>query len=316
MTCPALRAAQLAAGGGLLLACAAGMTDTGPVATTADETTRVAGVDTSDLTAREQHQWSESLKRLMAPCPAFVATLHECVTGGPSCAACLPAARLLVQQVRLGKTTSQVEAAFQARFGPTPPAEIPTDGSPFKGAPDAPVTVVEWADFQCPFCARTSLVLDNLVKRFDGSVRVVFKHYPLHGHPQAERAARAAVAAQRQGRFWEMHDALFDSRTTGLSEAGMRQIASDLGLDMERFEADWESQETRARIDSDRELADRLGLDGTPMLYVDGRYFDHAQFDITTDLAPWVTTEIALLGADDSQAASAPEAATPRSETP
>lgn len=252
------------------------------------------GVDTSALTQRELGKWSSYVSEFLAPCPDQPVSVAECVTESRDCAACLPAAKFLVERVRRGDARSQAEKAFRTRFSPESVKSIDLSGSPALGADSPAVTVVEWADFQCPHCAMITPMLRELVEKRSDSVRLVFKHYPLSGHPNAHKAARAAVAAQAQGKFWEMEKALFEGQSAGLEEPQITKIARELGLDMKRFEADCKSEKTADLVAADRKQADKLGLSGTPMIYVNGRYFDFELFDVRESLDAWVELEIAL----------------------
>jgi protein-disulfide isomerase len=267
------------------------------------------GVDTSKLTAREKEQWSATIGELLAPCPDIPVTLAQCIAEKRKCDACLPAARFLAQQVTKGKTQSQAEAAFRARFSPEEVTEIEVGASPGKGAAGAPVTIVEWADFECPFCAMASPLLAEAQKRHAANVRVIFKHYPLSAHEHAEGAARAAVAAGLQGKFWEMHDRLFAGQAA-LDDNALVALAKDLDLDLEKFDTDRKSEAVADAVAADRKQADKLGLRGTPTIYINGRHFDLEKFDLTEDLDPWIELEVA---ARSGKAALAEPAAEPTS---
>jgi protein-disulfide isomerase len=145
-----------------------------------------------------------------------------------------------------------------------------TSGEPVKGAEDALVTIVEFSDFQCPYCGAAHPELTRLLREFDGQVKLVFKYFPLGGHDRAMPAARAAEAAARQGKFWEMHDMLFEHQHE-LEDADFERYANTLGLDMDKFRSDIVSSEVQARIDADRAEGDKLKLEGTPTIYVNGR---------------------------------------------
>ncbi|MEI6225927.1 MAG: thioredoxin domain-containing protein [Deltaproteobacteria bacterium] len=138
---------------------------------------------------------------------------------------------------------------------------------PIRGGRKAPVTVIEFSDFQCPYCARAV----PAVKELEGNknVRVVWKHLPLSFHPNAMPAALAAEAAREQGRFWEMHDKLFANQA-GLSEATYLAYARELGLDLKRFQEAMQSPRTRARVQEDLAAAGDAGVTGTPTFVVNG----------------------------------------------
>lgn len=164
------------------------------------------------------------------------------------------------------------------RRGPDPSqrAEIPLDGAAARGPEDAEVTIVEYSDFQCPFCARVQPTLEQIEKTYGDRVRFVYKHLPLRIHPEAPGAAAASEAAHRQGKFWEMHDRLFASQRE-LGDDLYRKIAQDLGLDLERFEKDRASAEVRQRVAKDEQEAQRLGVSGTPGFFINGRFLSGAQ---------------------------------------
>jgi protein-disulfide isomerase len=180
----------------------------------------------------------------------------------------------------------QIEAMYKQRFDPASAKQIPVDGSPVRGPDSAPVTVVEFADFECPFCQRIAPELDELFEKRSAKVRFVYKFMPLSMHPHGEPAARAAIAAQAQGKFWEMHHQLF-SNGTHLEDADIESYAKTLGLDLTRFHADLQAPATKARLDADRKLADALGVKGTPTLFINGR-----EYDAKVDLAEWLDAEI------------------------
>ncbi len=144
----------------------------------------------------------------------------------------------------------------------------PTDG--IRGAAEPLVTIVEYSDFQCPFCGTFAQTLHELEAVYPEDLRVVFHQYPMPMHPQAPLAAKAAIAAQAQGRFWAMHDHMFANRSA-LSREQLVQAAGSLGLDTVQFEADLDSEETEARLSLEKTLGRRLGVRGTPSFFINGR---------------------------------------------
>ncbi|MEY4550665.1 MAG: hypothetical protein RL685_6860 [Pseudomonadota bacterium] len=255
---------------------------------------QLAGVDTSALTPREVAKWREYVSEFLAPCPDQPVSIATCVTESRACNACLPAAKFLVERVRRGDGRAPAEAAFRARFSPEAVKSIDLAGSPAKGATSPVVTVVEWADFECPFCGVAAPLLKAAVERYPNEVQLVFKNYPLGAHQHAEAAARAAVAASRQGKFWQLSQAMFESQKAGLEDATLLKLARDQGLDLKAFETDRASEATADTVSRDRKQADELGLQGTPMIYVNGRHFSLEVFDLRQDLQPWIELEIAL----------------------
>jgi protein-disulfide isomerase len=138
------------------------------------------------------------------------------------------------------------------------------------------VTIVEFSDFQCPFCSKVTPTLTQIKENHGKEVRVIFRQLPLPFHKEAKIAAKAALAAHRQGKFWEMHDKLFADQQS-LSEAAYEKHAKDLGLDVERFKKDYASAEVKARVDADMREANQLGVNGTPGFFVNGRFLSGAQ---------------------------------------
>jgi NhaA family Na+:H+ antiporter len=144
------------------------------------------------------------------------------------------------------------------------------------GGPPDPIIVVAYADFLCPYCQRLRRVLQRLRGALGDRLLYVFRHFPNErAHPGAERIACAAEAAGKQGRFWEMHDWIYDSETP-VTEARVIEFARTLGLDMARFMADLDSAETRERVEQDLADGRRNGVLGTPTLFVDGIRYDGA----------------------------------------
>jgi protein-disulfide isomerase len=146
-------------------------------------------------------------------------------------------------------------------------AIVVRDDDPIRGNRKAPVTVVEFSDFQCPFCSRALPAVKEL--EANRNVRVVWKHLPLSFHPNAMPAALAAEAAREQGKFWEMHDRLFANQA-GLSDATYLQYARELGLDLKRFQEAMQSPRLRARVQEDLAAAGAAGVTGTPTFVVNG----------------------------------------------
>ena len=148
-------------------------------------------------------------------------------------------------------------------------------GSPSRGAEKAAVTIVEFSDFECRYCREVQPVLQQIMESYGKSVRLIFKHLPLEGHRNSLPAARAAYCAGEQDRFWQFHDALFAAGD--LSPPGLLdQIAMGLGLGLARFQACRDSEQSRAAIVKDREIARSLRIDSTPSFVVNGKVFKGA----------------------------------------
>lgn len=278
----------------------------GEAATDAEpKNVKLPGVDTSALTTRERQQWSSHVSELLAPCKDQPVNLAQCVTEHRDCKACLPAAKYLLTQVRQGRTPGQAEAAYRARFSPDQVKQIELDDSPTKGPDSAPVTIVEWADFECPACRAAKPIIEEVLNKYPSGVRLVFKHFPLAIHENAEKAARAAVAAQRQNKFWEMHKELF-AKEPPLNLPVLERIAKSIGLDVEKWKADLESEAVADVVARDRKEGEAVELTGTPTIFINGRRFVSAG-DQEADLMDWVDLELELTGASSAKPAPAPK---------
>ncbi|TVR02926.1 MAG: hypothetical protein EA398_06750 [Deltaproteobacteria bacterium] len=154
---------------------------------------------------------------------------------------------------------------------PAQQLQVPIGDSASKGGANALVTIVEFSSYQCPFCNRVRPTLDALQERYGDDLRIVFKHRPLDFQQQSEPAARAAIAAQNQGQFWEYHALLFDNQgQLGQGQPLFERLAEELGLNMDQFRTDMTSDATTARLRADTQLADRLQARGTPHFFING----------------------------------------------
>lgn len=149
------------------------------------------------------------------------------------------------------------------------PQDIDTSGAPFLGNENAPVTLVLFSDFQCPYCSRVQPLLEQLLEQNPETVKIVFKHLPLPMHKEAKPAALAAIAAQNQGKFWQMHDALF-STSKALSKKNIETAAASIGLDMEQFKKDLAAPATTQKLHKDIADAQKSDVGGTPTLFING----------------------------------------------
>ncbi|MEM6289668.1 MAG: thioredoxin domain-containing protein [Myxococcota bacterium] len=144
-----------------------------------------------------------------------------------------------------------------------------------RGAAEPLVTIVEYSDFQCPFCGTFATTVHELERVYPDDVRVVFHQFPMPMHPDAPLAAKAAIAASEQGKFWAMHDHMFRNRTK-LKRDDLLGVAKDFGLDVKAFEAALDGDATAKRLELEQTLGRRLGVRGTPTFFVNGRPFSGA----------------------------------------
>jgi len=172
--------------------------------------------------------------------------------------------------------------------------EIGTEGFPTIGDDSAPVTIVEFSDFQCPYCAHVGPTLKKITEDYSGKVRLVFRQFPLTNiHKQAEIAAEASLCAADQGKFWEMHDSMFADQKS-LTEDQLKQKAADLGLDSEAFNGCMESKSHLKAIEADVRAGIKAGVTGTPAFFINGRPLSGAQS--YENIAEVIDQELAMSG--------------------
>lgn len=162
--------------------------------------------------------------------------------------------------------------------GPDPEKvySMPVQGAAIKGTNDAWVTVVEVSDFQCPYCKRVVPTLKQIEEKYGADVRVAFKHNPLGFHNRARFAANAAECAGEQGKFWEMHDTLFENQRQ-LEDANLEQYAGKIGLNVGTWKSCYSNKKYDGKITGDQRSATSLGARGTPAFFINGRFLSGAQ---------------------------------------
>ena len=147
-----------------------------------------------------------------------------------------------------------------------------------RGNPNAPVTLEEFGDFQCPPCGTFATFGEELLKEYDSRLRIVFRNFPLQGHEHAREAALAAEAAGMQGHFWEMHDVLYREQVFWSYAPNARQLfesyAGTIGLNLDQFRKDMDGEKAKERVDSDHARGDSLGIKVTPTLFINNQPVD------------------------------------------
>src|SRR5204863_1985994 len=153
-----------------------------------------------------------------------------------------------------------------------------TESAHIRGNPDAPVTLEEFGDFQCPPCGQFAGFVNELLKEYDSRLRLIFRNFPLSAHEHAREAALAAEAAGFQGKFWEMYDTLYREQAVWSKAPNARELfesyAGTIGVNLDQFKKDVNSDKARERVDSDQALADSLGIKVTPTLFINNRPVD------------------------------------------
>ncbi|MDE3196719.1 MAG: thioredoxin domain-containing protein [Acidobacteriota bacterium] len=205
--------------------------------------------------------------------------IAECRVKDPSCGDSKKLAKTVVKEIAAGKDAASIRADLK-RIATEPPPTLDDDavnislaGDPVRGPANAKLTIVEFSDFQCPYCSKAVEEAKEVLRRFPNQVRLVFKQFPLDQHSEAEFGAEAALAAQAQGKFWEMHDLLY----AGFPDIGKERVdayARQLKLDMNRFHADLASHKYKARVLSEEKEGEDAGVSGTPTFFFNGRKYN------------------------------------------
>lgn len=158
-----------------------------------------------------------------------------------------------------------------------PPRQVVASvGRPSKGPSNAPIELIEFSDFQCPYCLSANPTVQQVLHTYGDRIRLVYRHFPLPNHPNARPSAEASQCADEQGKFWQYHDALFADQSK-LSDADLKARAAALGMDAPRFNACVDSHKYKAAVDTDIKEGDQAGVSGTPAFFINGRLLSGAQ---------------------------------------
>ena len=190
--------------------------------------------------------------------------IAECRMSDPACVNSRRLANFVVTMASAGKSREAVRKEL-LKFAAAPenllddPIKIATDGDPVRGPASAKVTIVEFSDFQCPYCAKAAAEVKQILNKYPKDVRLIFKQFPLDIHSQAAVAAEASLAAQAQGKFWEMHDRLY-ANFRSISKARILTWAQEMGLDVTRFKTDLDSHKYLARVTAEEKQGEDAGV--------------------------------------------------------
>jgi len=237
-------------------------------------------VDASHLPPEQKAAFDKLLAEEVCPCDC-PKSLGQCLAEGTKCKPAVLLAEWAIASYDAGVPPDSVAEALAREITSgftAPPRKPVTEGFATKGTAKPKHVIVEYADFECAHCRAASTVVEQLAKK-RSDVQVVFKHFPLSFHAMAKKAAIAAEAAGRQGKFWPMHDALFATQDV-LSDDLILGHAKALGLDVARFTKDIADPALAQRVDASRAEGVSFGIEATPAFFVDGRpYFLHRSLD-------------------------------------
>ena len=232
------------------------------------------GFDLDELSDDQRAELAELAHVELCPCEDSQVSLHDCMQD-PEDDRCAEADEEVTALVDVVTDTEDNIDAFERRAEQRAETDeghdFALDGVPYKGDRDADVVIVEFADFQCTHCRTSAQVMESVYEQFGDDIAIFFKNFPIGG-PVAEQAHRAAMAAHEQGRFWEMHNLLFEHQQQ-IDQQRIERFARQLGLNFERFRNDMESAEVDNHIQRDRQEGTAAGVSGTPTIYIDGELY-------------------------------------------
>jgi protein-disulfide isomerase len=250
---------------------------------------QVPNVDLSGFTEGDKQAFMTILRKEPSAC-GKAQSLEQSLKTDPRCKRSVFAARYIVKLFKLGLLPSEVEEHYADRFGPDvyQYKNIDVSGSPVRGDPGAPITIVEFSDFQCPHCKHAQLPLEQILHDYP-QVKLIFKNFPINrAHPYAQMAAQAAMAAGKQGKFWQFHDKLFSGDQEKESPSDLERYARELKLDIPRWKKDTIAMADK--VNKDRADGEKANVDSTPSLFINGRKFHGPP--TYEELKDWIEEEL------------------------
>jgi len=237
-----------------------------------------AGTTAPDLTALTPSQrvvFGKVVGEEFCDCTSSL-SLAGCLDLRKDCRMAHHLAEIVFEQVQLNRSSDQILGTLSNRvFAPFcgPQKKGLTPALPFKGNPDAPVTLIEFADFRCPHCKMQAPALKTFARQYAQSVKVIFVPFPLNDHPLSVAASEALLAANAQGRFWEMHDLLFAHPDGNFDHPTLIKLAKKANLKLKQFNRDLKEHRYRDQVQELKALGLRAGIAGTPSFFMNGRPF-------------------------------------------
>jgi protein-disulfide isomerase len=238
----------------------------------------LGNIDISDLTPVQKKAVLKMVREQDCSCQCGMKTA-ECIMKDSNCSYSRTLAKIAIQGVKDGKTLIEISKLMDASpkaHRPKlleDPVKIDVDGSPVRGPADARITLVEFSDFECPYCSAAVKQVDTVMAAYPKDVKLIYKQFPLSMHPHAQLAAEASLAAREQGKFWEMYDLLFKNFRQ-LSRTNINAMAKEVGLDMAKFQSDLDSRKYKAVIEKDLADGEAAGVYGTPAFYINGKQYN------------------------------------------
>jgi protein-disulfide isomerase len=264
-----------------LLTCLGLVAQTPAPATSSDASNipeTLGNVDLSELTPVQRKAVLKLLREQDCTCQCGMKAA-ECIIKDPNCSYSRALAKIAIQGVKDGKSLVEISKLMDASpkaHRPKlleDPVKIAVAGAPVKGPESARITLVEFSDFECPYCSAAAPKVDAIMAAYPKDIKLIYKQFPLSMHPHAEMAAEASLAAREQGKFWEMYELLFKNYRQ-LSHARILEIAKSLGLDMNKFQAELDSGKYKKEVEKDIADGDAANVYGTPAFYINGKQYN------------------------------------------
>jgi protein-disulfide isomerase len=256
--------------------------DNGPV-----DTTPLAGVDTSKLGDKTQ-TFYKLIGSLQSPC-GKPESLRASFTSDTSCKRAPFAVRYVLSLLEDEGTEAEIRDFYAQKYKDVEKVSLDVSKAPHEGATDAPVKLIEFFDYGCPHCAAFKPQMEQVLADEQGKAAAYFLMFPLEKHTESKSAAQAALAANAQGKFKQMHDILFD-KTPQHDHEHVTEYAKSIGLDMAKFEADY--QAAAAQVDSDVKQGENAGVDSTPTLFFNDRKYEGPMHPKYIEM--WIEEELAV----------------------
>jgi thiol-disulfide isomerase/thioredoxin len=246
------------------------------------------GVDISKLDDFERKVFFRVVNRESSACGKGHSLLYSAKHDN-TCRASFYAVRYVAHLVDSGLTDSEIGEKLEKRFRTPRHPHLDVAEAPFKGSPSGRVTVVEFVDYECPHCKHAQTLMRQLVDEYPTDIKVCFKHFPLSSHTNARLAAEAAVAAAKQGKFWQYNEKVW-TNSDSLTPAILEKSAKEVGLDVARWRKDMDSDGIKGRVQRDRSEGIDLGINATPSIYINGRKYEDP-LEISS-LKDWVDEDL------------------------
>jgi protein-disulfide isomerase len=254
-----------------------------PAADTAWVTAKeLPNVDMTGLSEAQKTKALAALRKEGCVCGCQM-KLAQCRVLDPVCSDSKKLSATVLEGVKSGKTPEQLhDSVANSTIAKTrasqnrilgDPIEIPVAGAPVLGPEKARITLVEFSDFECPYCSRAIFALSAILKAYPNDVKLIYKQFPLDMHPHARLAAAAALAAADQGKFWQMHDKLY-ANFNRLNKDLIANLAKESGLDMDRYQKDMASGKYETHIERDVNDGEQAGVQGTPTIFINGKRYN------------------------------------------